>query len=56
MCDIEDVVRKITPVFDILNPFCPRLSGDHFAEEHKTCVCMSSVSTKKKKYISVVGM
>ena len=33
MCDIEDVVRKITPVFNILNPFCPRLlvsflSGD----------------------------
>ena len=25
MCDIEDVVRKITPVFNILNPFCPRL-------------------------------
>ena len=27
MCDIDDVVRKITPVFNILNPFCPRLSG-----------------------------
>ena len=25
MCDIHDVVRKITPVFNILNPFCPRL-------------------------------
>ena len=25
MCDIEDVVRKTTPVFNILNPFCPRL-------------------------------
>ena len=48
MCDIEDVVRKITPVF----PFCPRLSGDHFAQEHKTRVCMSFVSTKKKIYQS----
>ena len=55
MCDIEDVVRKITPVFNILNPFCPRLSGDHFAQEHKTRVCMGSVSTKKEN-ISVVGM
>ena len=52
MYDIEDVVCKITPVFNILNPFCPRLSGDHFAQEHKTRVCMSSVSTKKGKYIS----
>ena len=52
MCDIEDVVRKITPVFNILSPFCPRLSGDHFAQEHKTRVCMSSVSTKKKIYQS----
>ena len=51
----ENVVRKITPVFNILNPFCPRLSGDHFAQEHKTRVCMSSVSTKKEN-ISVVGM
>ena len=52
MCDIEDVVRKITPVFNILNPFCPRLSGDHFAQEHETRVCMSFVSTKKKIYQS----
>ena len=52
MCDIEDVVRKITPVFNILNHFCPRLSGDHFAQEHKTRVCMSFVSTKKKIYHS----
>ena len=36
MCDIEDIVRKISLVFNILNPFCPRLSGDHFAQEHKT--------------------
>ena len=55
MCDIESVVREITPVFNILNPFCPRLSGDHFAQQHKTRVCMSSVSTKKGN-ISVVGM
>ena len=52
MCAIQDVVRKITPVFNILNSFCPRLSGDHFAQEHKTRVCMSSVSTKKKIYQS----
>ena len=25
MCDIENVVRKITPVFDILNPYCLEL-------------------------------
>ena len=55
MCDIEDVVRKITTGFNILPPFCPRLSGDHFAQEHKTRVCMSSVSTKKEN-ISVVGI
>ena len=55
MCNIEDIVHKITPVFNILNPFCPRLSGDHFAQEHKTRVRMSSVSTKKES-ISVVGM
>ena len=55
MCEIEDAVRKITPVFNILNPFSPRLSGDHFAQEHKTRVCMSSVCTKKEN-ISAVGM
>ena len=55
MCDIEDVVRKITPVLNILNPFCPRLSGDHFAQDHKRRVCMSSVSTEKEN-ISFVGM
>ena len=55
MCNIKDLVRKITPVFKILNPFGPRLSGDHFAQEHKTRVCMSSVSTKKEN-ILVIGM
>ena len=51
MCDIEDVVSKITPVFNILNPFCPRLSGDHFAQEHKTRVC-EFCKYKKGKCIS----
>ena len=55
MCGIEDVVRKITPVLNILNPFCPRLSEDHFTQEHKRRVCMSSASTKKEN-ISLVGM
>ena len=55
MCNIEDVVRKVTPVFNILNPFCTRLSGEHFAQKHEMGVCRRSVSTKKEN-ISVVGM
>ena len=40
MCDIEDVVRKITAGFNILNSFCPRLSRDFLAQEHKARECM----------------
>ena len=55
MCDIEDVVHKITPVFTILNPFCPKILWGSFCRRTQSA-CMYQFCKYKKENISVVGM